>query len=645
MMLTLCLGINAQIFQKSKTHRENKSIAVQKTPLKVAGTYEFSYCNEDIETTENLAGFGLGQNATANSEYNVAIKIPETMAGQKINSIKFVLTPTYVKNVKAWASSTLPKTWSTAENFAGDVTFNQDIASATFSSPIEVPAKGCYVGYSFAVTSTREQATYPVITCPVNSAVDGSIYLACQNPSVNWQDCSSENLVSTIVVTMTADNLAEAKGEFAETTLTPVYAEKGSNYTITGSFANKGAQAITTVSYTIKDIASGLVSEEKTATVATPIKTYKSGDVVFEDVAGNEITTYDKEITITKVNGTTNEATENLTAAYTLNTLAKKYNRKVVEEEATATGCPPCARGYAGMKALEEKYPDNWIGIAAHISGVNYKDPMYCSSYSAVTNKATGVPTAWLNRINTVDPYFGTNSSKMLGIIDDMEAELAKPVIAGVTVKAEWDEEMKNINVTTNVEFGINSDDAKYGIAYALLANGLKAPEDSKNKSYWYQNNAYYRANAEGESYLEEWTKKKSPVKDMVYDHVAISAKNLAKGMPNSIVAPIVAGETQTHNTSFNIGNGIKNTSGDDLIQDKNKLVVVAMLINQTTGEILNADKCHISNYSGIKSITNNGETTEVARYTIDGVKLTAPQQGLNIVKMSDGSTIKVMVK
>ena len=48
---------------------------------------------------------------------------------------------------------------------------------------------------------------------------------------------------------------------------------------------------------------------------------------------------------------------------------------------------------------------------------------------------------------------------------------------------------------------------------------------------------------------------------------------------------------------------------------------------------------------SGINGVVNGKQLTEVARYTIDGVKLTAPQQGLNIVKMSDGSTIKVMVK
>lgn len=46
----------------------------------------------------------------------------------------------------------------------------------------------------------------------------------------------------------------------------------------------------------------------------------------------------------------------------------------------------------------------------------------------------------------------------------------------------------------------------------------------------------------------------------------------------------------------------------------------------------------------GITTV-NNEKAVEVARYSIDGTQLSAPQHGLNIVKMSDGTTRKVMVK
>lgn len=47
---------------------------------------------------------------------------------------------------------------------------------------------------------------------------------------------------------------------------------------------------------------------------------------------------------------------------------------------------------------------------------------------------------------------------------------------------------------------------------------------------------------------------------------------------------------------------------------------------------------------TGIKNITTNG-AVEVARFSADGKRISAPQKGLNIIRMSDGSTRKVVVK
>ncbi|MDO4159812.1 MAG: hypothetical protein Q4D41_05105 [Prevotellaceae bacterium] len=48
---------------------------------------------------------------------------------------------------------------------------------------------------------------------------------------------------------------------------------------------------------------------------------------------------------------------------------------------------------------------------------------------------------------------------------------------------------------------------------------------------------------------------------------------------------------------------------------------------------------------TGINTVSDNKEVKEVARYTIDGAKISTPTKGLNIVKMSDGTTKKVIVK
>lgn len=48
---------------------------------------------------------------------------------------------------------------------------------------------------------------------------------------------------------------------------------------------------------------------------------------------------------------------------------------------------------------------------------------------------------------------------------------------------------------------------------------------------------------------------------------------------------------------------------------------------------------------TGIGQISNNNDVKEVSRYSVNGQRLTAPTRGLNIVKYSDGSVRKEMVK
>ena len=48
---------------------------------------------------------------------------------------------------------------------------------------------------------------------------------------------------------------------------------------------------------------------------------------------------------------------------------------------------------------------------------------------------------------------------------------------------------------------------------------------------------------------------------------------------------------------------------------------------------------------SGIGEVKTEVGKTEVSRYTLDGKKMSEPQEGINIIKMSDGTTKKVIVK
>lgn len=62
-------------------------------------------------------------------------------------------------------------------------------------------------------------------------------------------------------------------------------------------------------------------------------------------------------------------------------------------------------------------------------------------------------------------------------------------------------------------------------------------------------------------------------------------------------------------------------------------------------------EKCCIDNVTtvavaaGIENVANNANAVEVARYNVNGARLNTPQRGVNIVKMSDGTTRKEIIK
>ena len=51
------------------------------------------------------------------------------------------------------------------------------------------------------------------------------------------------------------------------------------------------------------------------------------------------------------------------------------------------------------------------------------------------------------------------------------------------------------------------------------------------------------------------------------------------------------------------------------------------------------------SDLTDISNVINRNDVKEIGRYTIDGQKLNAPTKGINLVKLSNGQIIKVVVK
>lgn len=79
--------------------------------------------------------------------------------------------------------------------------------------------------------------------------------------------------------------------------------------------------------------------------------------------------------------------------------------------------------------------------------------------------------------------------------------------------------------------------------------------------------------------------------------------------------------------------------------QEKDGKTALASAMNDLWVDNTNMVAVGDSDLTGISNIINWNDVKEVGRYTIDGQKLNAPTKGINLVKLSNGQTIKVIVK
>ena len=79
--------------------------------------------------------------------------------------------------------------------------------------------------------------------------------------------------------------------------------------------------------------------------------------------------------------------------------------------------------------------------------------------------------------------------------------------------------------------------------------------------------------------------------------------------------------------------------------QEKDGKTTLASAMNDLWVDNTNMVAVGDSDLTGISNVINWNEVKEVGRYTIDGQKLNAPTKGINLVKLSNGQTIKVIVK
>lgn len=134
------------------------------------------------------------------------------------------------------------------------------------------------------------------------------------------------------------------------------------------------------------------------------------------------------------------------------------------------------------------------------------------------------------------------------------------------------------------------------------------------------------------------WDKGSSYVE--TYNDVLISSSYVNNNNKATLPTLVANG---TVSSEYTLKMPTKRTLKEAIKHDQ--VYVVALLLDKKTGAIVNAGRARVTGSTGIEDVTTGSEATVVARYNVNGVQIAAPVKGINIVKMSDGTTRKVLVK
>ena len=540
-------------------------------------------------------------------KYSAAVFIPQDLMGTenlKIGGVSINMGTPNFKNLKVWVSTSLPNVGMSGDvmtmNVSNSLITADQYSNVSFGQFYDVPEGGVYVGYTFDVTSLSNYGNMPISYAMATQQREGSFFVNTTSMG-EWLTDSEVKLMMNVLVECDAKDNSVKADDF------------GTAYTVLGTqgevgvrLTNTGGNAVRTIAYTVTT--DGKVSEERTAGVNLPNMT--SSDFYSLVLDADETTTpHAKTITITKVNGQPNNAADP-TADGTLITVTHKPTYRPVIEEFTGTWCGWCPYGIAGMKSAHKKYGDKVVLIAAHAS-----DIMAIDDYSPILSLVSSYPSAFFNR----EVSFYPNSSNMSILIDQ---SLHRTTVADIDTKAYWDsEDQKGINLYTTTTFVYDSNEANYGIAYVLLANGLTGTTAS-----WAQSN-----NLSGQSGSDtemlEWYTSGSKVTGLKYDHVAIGAWGIKEGLAESLAPQITAGKEQKFAYTLSI-------EGNSLVQDKSQLSVVTLLIDNATGIIMNATQTKIEapEANSINSITSS-PNQPVKYYNLQGQEVGDDYRGIVVTK------------
>lgn len=308
--------------------------------------------------------------------------------------------------------------------------------------------------------------------------------------------------------------------------------------------------------------------------------------------------------------------------------------RKVVLEEQTGTWCGWCPKAIVAADSLKMKYGDQIIPIAIHVIA----DPMAYDEYAqALTPYGAvygGAPSGLFDRT-----FFTTEPLPVVKVGRDerytmrkgfgtmMEQALAVPTLGEVNLTAVRTG-LNGVTLKSSARFAMDLKGVDYRIAYVITESGVTGSEADGYVQHNYLCDYPARGPVGGFESMD------SEIVGMQFHHVARAVvNNKYTGIEGIIPANVEGGKEYSYNVSFQLPSPLK----------PDNCAIVAMIIDNKTGKVINAAEHSFYQHSAIEEVTGAADAVPVAYYDLAGRRHSAPVPGVNIVIYSDGTSAKLL--
>ena len=591
------------------------------TPVGNADHYA-GYCHDNAKP----AGFSIGRA----QGYDIAMYVYDpSLKGMKVKGLRIgAPDPTSVPEYTGWLSNSLGFKMvdgvkvADADIASNTGAVNAGFAEVMFDEPYEIGEDGFFAGYTIPVTDDDE----PMMM--TNDKMGGGLWLHTTAAYRDWVDMSSLGCPDIELI-------LDGQQVNAATIIVPAYtyAKKNEPIYVNAKIYNHGRASLSSFNYTYE--INGVTKEASLKTSIPADHWGRSRDLVLELDPIAEAGNYPLTVTVTAVNGSENQDVVP-THEGMVNIMDFVPVHRALVEEYTGTWCGWCTRGLVAMRMLAETYGDDFIGVAYHNS-----DPMEVTT--SYPSPVQGFPSAFVDRYYDVDPYYGYESVGF-GMKDLVDYVMSQLAVVDLNVKAEWADEGKNeLKATVESNFVMNATGSDYGIEVMLVEDDMYGPAGTD----WDQHN-YYADMADqyaSEPNLGPLCELPGTIEGYHFNDVLVATSGVVdESLPESIVANTV----NSFEYSFDVNN-IYNTSYEPLIQNKEKLHVVAIVVDQATGQVLNAAKGHVGNSAVNEIGADNKEIASTIYFDLTGRMVNNPETGIyiKVVRYTDGSqrSFKVLKK